>query len=341
MTHADSIAHQGAGEQMKRLAISEARALAQGVWQKLRYSAEDAAILADHVIDAELCGYGYSGLAKILNVAADPLNELPRRPITVVKETPCSALLDGGNNVGMLGMYRTTEVAIAKAKQSGIVIAGAYDTFVSGRNAYYLEMAANADLLGIHMGSARPKVAPPGGTRPRLGTNPIAFGVPSARGPIIFDMGTAAVMGSDLMLRARLNQLLPENVAIDASGAPTRDPRAAEQGSILTFGGFKGFGLSFFIQAFGLLAGAASSDKKHYGFLLVLIDPSVLVPLDVYKREVAELFDFVKNTPRQPGVEQIRIPSERAFREREARLEAGEIFVEAAVYEQLNAILNG
>src|SRR4051812_35398758 len=91
-------------ERMVRLTIAEARVLAEQAWQKLGYAEADAAIVADHVIDAELCGYGYSGLAKILNVAADPLNSQTRRPIAIASETPCSALVDGGNNVGMLAM---------------------------------------------------------------------------------------------------------------------------------------------------------------------------------------------------------------------------------------------
>lgn len=321
-----------------RLTILEARALAEQAIQKLRYAPADASIIADHLIDAELCGYGYSGLAKILNVAADTRNAKPRRPVTIVKETPCSALIDGGNNVGMLAMYQATEVGLAKSRQHGFALVGVYDSFVSGRNAYYLEMAAKAGLAGIHLGSARPRVAPPGGTRPTLGTNPIAFGLPSSCGPIIFDMGTAAIMGSDLMLKARLNQPLPEGVAIDASGLPTRDPGEAQKGSILTFDGHKGYGLSFCVQAFGLLAGTASRDEKYYGFLLLVFDPGLLVPVDAFKQEVSNLVDRIKATPRQPGVQEIRIPSERAFRERARRLKDGAIFIEQTVYEALNAL---
>ena len=315
------------------LAIEEARQLAENAVQALGYSAPDAAIIADHLIDAELCGYGYSGLAKILNIAENPRSSRPRRPCTVVKETPVSALIDGGNNVGMLSVYRATEILIDKARKSGIAVVGVYDTYNSGRNAYYIERIAKADLVGIHLVSASMQVAPLGGARPALGTNPIAFGVPTAHGAMIFDMGTAAMMGSDLMLKSRLNEMLPAGVAVDAEGRPTRDPGEARKGSILTFDGYKGFGLSLCIQALGLLAGAGSATETYYGFVLIAIDPAALVPLDRFKAEVSRLLDRVRSTPRQPGVNEIRIPSERAFREREERLAEGVISVDQSVYD--------
>lgn len=314
------------------LAIEEARYLAENAVQALGYTAPDAAIIADHLLDAELCGYAYSGLAKILNVAENPRSSKPRRACSIVKETAVSALVDGGNNVGMLSVYRATEIVIDKARKSGIAVVGVYDTYNSGRNAYYIERIATADLVGIHLVSASIQVAPLGGARPVLGTNPIAFGVPTVQGAMIFDMGTAAMMGSDLMLKDRLNELLPAGVAVDAEGRPTRDPGEARKGSILTFDGYKGFGLSLCIQALGLLAGAGSATETYYGFVLIAINPAALVPLDRFKEEVTQLLERVRSTPRQPGVGEIRIPSERAFREREKRLADGVISIDRTVY---------
>jgi LDH2 family malate/lactate/ureidoglycolate dehydrogenase len=80
--------------------------------------------------------------------------------------------------------------------------------------------------------------------RPAVGTNPIAFGLPSADGPVVFDMGTSAFMLTDAAYRERMGKLLPEGVAIDSTGRPTRDPALARQAAILPFGGYKGFGLA-------------------------------------------------------------------------------------------------
>jgi len=176
-----------------------------------------------------------------------------------------------------------------------------------------------------------------GGTRPALGTNPIAFGLPSSRGPVVFDMGTSAFMFTDLEFRERRGELLPEGVAIDAQGQPTRDPAQARLGALLPFAGHKGFGLAFVMQALGILAGSAFGVEKDSGYLIIAFQPSLLVPLDDFKRQLTELIERVKATPRQPGVPEIRIPSERAFRERELRLREG-IEIDRSMYEALKAL---
>jgi len=319
------------------LSIQEARELGRHAIGRLGYANEESAIIVDHLLDAELCGYEYSGLSKILNLAANPRYRQARSQIRVVKETPTSALFDGGHNSGMLAVYRATQVAIEKAKTSGMCIVGIYDAFNSGRNAYYLEMVCKADLVGIHLVSASPQVTVPGGKRPVLGTNPIAFGIPTLGEPILFDMATAALAGSDLMHRERVQQSLPEGVAVDAEGNSTRDAAAARLGGLLTFGGYKGFGLSLCVQMLGLLAGTPSATQQYYGFVLLAIDPAVLVPLADFKRAASELVERVKSTPRRADAGQLRLPSERAFNERSERLAAGTITLDRVVYDALTA----
>jgi hypothetical protein len=178
-----------------RLSVAEAREHAERGMRGIGYDAEEAYIVADHAIDAALCGYEYSGLAKLLNIPEHRRFKQPRLPIRVLRETEVSALYDGGNNVGMLAIYHAARAAIAKAATHGFAIVGVTNSWMSGRSAYYVEMIAKADLIGIHTAGSTRSVAPPGGTRPALGTNPIAFGLPSSRGPIVFDMGTSAFMG--------------------------------------------------------------------------------------------------------------------------------------------------
>ena len=206
-----------------RLTVAEARDHAERAMRGIGYDPEEANIVADHAIDAALCGYEYSGLAKLLNIPEHRRFQQPRRPIRVLRETQVSVLYDGGNNVGMLAMYHATRAAIAKGTTHGFAIVGVTSSWMSGRNAYNVEMIANANLIGIHTAGSARAVAPPGGTRPALGTNPIAFGLPSSRGPIVFDMGTSAFMGTDLAYRERMGQMLPEGVAIDSEGQPTRN----------------------------------------------------------------------------------------------------------------------
>src|SRR5271167_175205 len=210
-------------------------------------------------------------------------------------------------------MYHAARAAIAKAAARGFSVVGVTNSWMSGRSAYYVEMIANADLVGIHTASSARSVAPFGGARPALGTNPIAFGMPSASGPVVLDMGTSAFMGTELALRERLGQLLPEGVAIDSQGRPTCDPTAAREGALLPFGGYKGYGLGFIVQALGVLAGSAIDPEGDDGYLFIVLNPDLLIPLDDFKRQVAALIDRIKSVPTAPGVVEIRIPGERAF----------------------------
>jgi LDH2 family malate/lactate/ureidoglycolate dehydrogenase len=320
-----------------RLSVSEAREHAERAMRGIGYDEEEAGIVADHAIDAALCGYEYSGLAKLLNIPEHRRFKQPRRPIGVLRETELSTLYDGGNNVGMLAMYHATRGAIAKAAARGIAIVGVTNSWMSGRSAYYVEMIANAGLVGIHTAGSAPSVAPPGGMRAVLGTNPIAFGLPSSQGPVVFDMGTSAFMGTDLAYRERLGMQLPEGVAIDGDGLPTRDPARARRGALLPFGGYKGFGLALIVQALGLLASSGFGPIEDDGYLFVVLKPDLLVEPDAFKRQVTELIERVKGTPRQPGIAEIRIPGERAFRERERSLREG-IEIDRVVHQALAAL---
>jgi len=320
-----------------RLSVDEARGHSERALRGIGYDPEEARIIADHVIDAALCGYEYSGLAKILNIPEHRRFRHPRYPMKVVRETEVSTLYDGGNNVGMLVMYHAARAVIEKSKIRGIAVVGVTNSWMSGRSAYYVEMIAKANLVGIHTASSARSVAPFGGSRAALGTNPLAFGMPSSRGPVVLDMGTSAFMGTDLAYRARLGQLLPEGVAVDAEGQPTRDPALARLGALLPFGGYKGFGLAFIVQALGVLAGSALDPDKDDGHLFVVLKPDLLIGLDDFKGQVSELIDRIKSTPRQPGVDEIRIPGERAFRSREQSLRNG-IEIDRAVFDALTAL---
>src|SRR6266404_8893569 len=111
-------------------------------------------------------------------------------------------------------------IHLTVAAAHGIAVIGVTDSWMSGRSAYFVEMIARADLVAIHTASSGAAVAPHGGSGPVLGTNPIAFALPGADGPLVLDMGTSAFMATELQLRARLGQPLPEGVAIDREGRP-------------------------------------------------------------------------------------------------------------------------
>jgi LDH2 family malate/lactate/ureidoglycolate dehydrogenase len=322
-----------------RLSIAEARALGEGALARIGYGAEEAGIVVDQLIDNSLCGYRFAGLPRILAIAREAKTQNARTPVAIVHETATTALVDGGNNVGYVAVYRGAEIAIAKAKESGVASVGVYNSYFSGRNAYYLERIVEAGLVGMHSASGAPHIVPPGATRPALGTNPIAFGFPSADGPVIFDIGTASLMWGEVLLAAETGEELPEGVAFDADGNPTRDGKAAAKGGVAAFGGHKGYGLALAIQALGLLAGAAlpRGQAQDYGFLFLVVDPGAMLPSNPFPQQMADLVRAIQATPRRDGVAEIRVPSQRAFRERERRRAEG-ILVDCAVVEALNAL---
>jgi LDH2 family malate/lactate/ureidoglycolate dehydrogenase len=313
-----------------RLSVAEARALGEQAMRGVGYEREEARILTDHVIDAALCGYEYSGLPKLLNVAEDPRFKAGRRPMRVVKETGVSVLFDGGNQSGMLAMYYATRAAIDRASAHGVALVGVDDIWMSGRSAYYVEMAARAGLIAIHTVAAPPMVAPLGGAKAALGTNPIAFGFPMDGDPLVIDLGTSAFMGTDLQFRQRLGLPLPEGVAIDERGRPTTDAAAARRGALLPFGGHKGYALALAMHALGVSA----------EYLFIAFKPDLFVPLEDYRRALGAEIAAIKATPRQDGVDEIRIPGERASRER-ARLAREGIEIDRRIHDALLRLAEG
>src|ERR1700689_202312 len=190
-----------------RLTIPEAHQLAARVMATLGHDAADSELIADHLIDCELRGQGYGGLARALSIAERMERQGDhRRPISVLHETPVSARLDGGDHIGYVVAHRATTLAIEKAEAAGIAMVGASDTWYTGMLSYYAEMAAARGLVSIIASNASPWVAPHGATEGRMGTNPICFGFPSADEAIIFDIGTSAIIHAEVTLASRLRK---------------------------------------------------------------------------------------------------------------------------------------
>jgi LDH2 family malate/lactate/ureidoglycolate dehydrogenase len=326
------------------LSVAEARALGEAAMRGAGYDEEEARILTDHVLDAALCGYAYSGLPKLLNVVDSPEFKRPRHPVAVIRETPVSALLDGGNNTGMIAAYRASEAVIARAQTAGFAIVSMANTWMTGRSAYYCEMIAKAGLVVIHTVASPPAVAAFGGSKPVLGTNPVAFGFPTDREPLIIDMGTSAFMGTDLHYRERLNIPIPEGVAVGPDGLLTTDPHQAKLGALLPFGGpqggYKGFGLALAMEALGTLSMGMQADDSVSGYMFIAFKPDLFTPIEEYRRELTKRIDVIKASPRQPGVTEIRIPGEHGQATRTRMLREG-LDLDRKIYNALQRLSQG
>jgi hypothetical protein len=157
----DSKVTDATGNDRVRMTTAGARALGEAAMRGAGFADDDdARILTDHVLDAALCGYEYSGLPKRLNVVEYSDFRLPRRPVAVVRETGATAMLDGGNTTGMVAAYRAAEATIARAEANGLAIVCLANTWMTGRSAYYCEMIARAGLVVIHTVAAPPSRRP-------------------------------------------------------------------------------------------------------------------------------------------------------------------------------------
>jgi LDH2 family malate/lactate/ureidoglycolate dehydrogenase len=323
-------------EDAVRMSVKEAQELGEKALRSLGLTAEEAAITTAHLVDAATWGYEFAGLPRILVIAERPEMKKPRKPVSILRETPVSALLDGGNHTGYISVLRAADIAIDKVSKSGVAVIGLRNSWFSGRNAYYMEKIARAGYVALYVASSTPTVVPPGAARKTLGTNPMTIALPGKVNPFIFDMGTASVMSGEILMKAFLGEEFPEIMGIDKNGKPTRVARELVEGGVSAFGGHKGYGLSVAIQALGLMVGSRlrNGDVCDFGYLLIAFDPELFMPKEQFTAELEELLTRIRGLPKQAGVPEIRIPSERGFQEREIRRKQG-ILVNKVVVERL------
>lgn len=326
------------------LSILEARALVHASMVAIGHTSTEADIIADHLIDCELRGLSFGGLPRALSVIerirATPT---PRQPIKIVKESPVSAALDGGDQVGYLVAQRATEIALQKARTTGIAVVTANQTWYTGMFSYYLEQITAAGFMGFIAGSGGRRVAPHGGTEGRFSTNPIAFGFPSEETPVIWDIGTSAIMLGEVVLAQRMGELLPAGLAFAPDGEPTRDPGAALEGAFTVWGGHKGSGLALVVQLLGMMSGASAAPPKlrDCGFFMLVIDPGLLTDADDYARRVSEFASELRDTRPLDPAKPVRVPFERSAAEREKRRADNRIEVADQIHEALIAVAAG
>jgi LDH2 family malate/lactate/ureidoglycolate dehydrogenase len=321
-----------------RMTVEQARGLVNQAMLSLGYDAAEARAIADHLIDCELRGVTYGGLARAVSIAdRTSRTGVSPAPIRVVKETPVSASIDGAEHIGYVVAVRATELAIEKASVSGIAIVGASNTWYTGMLSYYAEMVAARGLVSIIASNASPWVAPHGATEGRFGTNPICVGFPSAGEPVIWDIGTSAIMHAEVKLAQQLSRQIPDGVAFDRDGHPTRDPAAALAGAFVAWGGHKGSGLGIVVQLLGALAGgpAIPGELSGFGMIVIAIRPDLLTTAADFERSVASYAEAIRSARPIAGGPPVRAPFDRSRAERARRLAEDAIEVPDAVYSRL------
>ena len=239
----------------------------------------DAKTIVDVLIFAEESGVSSQGIVKLVGPRGLQHNKAKHQP-KIVKESPATAMIDGGNSLAMIAVDKAVGLAIEKAQACGVSVVGTNNTTTSsGTLSYFIKKITNAGLVGIITTRSPNVVATQDSIDPLLGTNPIAIGVPTSTDPVILDMSTAAITYFGVVKASHSGDQLPEGVAIDSEGVPTTDPDAALKGALLPFSeSFKSSGLGIMIELMSgpLMGSGASTREGDMGHMIIAINPESL-----------------------------------------------------------------
>ena len=287
----------------------------------------EARCVGESLIGANLRGYESHGVMRIpfyLDMVANG-GVVPNAEFEIVNEGPATLAVNGNWGFGQVLANQLTHKLMDKARSSGTATGTMYHSSHIGRLGEYCEMAASKKLVSMVMvnthGVAR-RVAPPGGKVPRLGTNPLAIGVPFEDEAIVLDFSTSATAEGKVRVKQIAGEQCPEGWILDSEGRPTTDPNALyadPPGTILPMGGeqtYKGFGLALMIDIFcGAISGGLCSRETPITpngncVFMTLIDPNHFGGADHFGGEVTQLVEFVRGCPRIDGVDRIMLPGD-------------------------------
>ncbi len=305
---------------------------------------EEAQRVADHLVGANLRGHDSHGVirtpAYLALAAAGTLK--PGAPSSIVGESASTALLDGGWNYGQIVGYHATELAITKARETGIGWVSACNSGHIGRVGAYGEQIVAAGMIafgGVNSPGTR-LTAAHGGAHRRLGTSPIMIAMPGTTPgePFVLDMATSVIAEGKVRVAVNRATLLKPNLIIDGDGEPSTEPRDfygtgpnPRPGALLPVGGetggHKGFGLNIAMEALsGILSGAGTSvegQRGTNGVFIMALDPERFVAADVFVSMMSTLLGFVKEPPYAPGVSEVLTAGEPERRMMAERLATG------------------
>jgi uncharacterized oxidoreductase len=290
--------------------------------------AKEADVVSRSLIGANLRGHDSHGvmrvpfyIGKIKEGAVHPDSHL-----TVERETPAVVIGDGGWGFGQVVSHELLERLIVKAQTIGIASGTLRRAAHIGRLGEYAEAATAQGLTAIIIANthgAGQRVAPVGGKRGRLGTNPLCIGMPGGKsGPFVLDFGTSATAEGKVRVKKIAGQPVPLGWVLDADGNPTTDSNAiyAEPpGSILPMGGdqaYKGFGLAYMIEM--LCGGFSGGPCVHANppppmgncAMFLVLDPKLFAGADHLAREAAQLEKYVRTVPLREGVTTVTLPGD-------------------------------
>jgi L-2-hydroxycarboxylate dehydrogenase (NAD+) len=327
---------------------------------------EDAKIIADVLITSDLWGIRSHGVAhlKMYHERIKVGLQLPVTYWTVTKETPTTAVIDGGNGMGMVVGYHAMQLAIQKARQYGMGAVAVRNSSHYGVAGYYPLMAIQEGQVGISFTNAHPSIAPTFGVQPMLGTNPIAVGAPTDEPfPYLFDAATSIAPRGKIEIAARANKPIPEGWVISQDGTSATDSNGMiaemNKGTVALLplggmgelmGGHKGYGLATMVEIFSAafqngtyLWGLTDTDEQgkaqflRIGHFFLAINIEHFLPLADFKQITGNILRELRNSPRVPGEERIYTAGEKEY-ENTQRVQVEGVEIAPGVQKALNVL---
>ena len=313
---------------------------------------EEAAIIGESLARANVAGHDSHGIIRLEQYVGMVRSGdiIPGAPTEIVRETACTAVVDGGWNFGQVVARRAVELGIRKAREFGTGTVSMRNCNHLGRLGEFTLLAAEAGMLcfaTVNNHGRGNLVAPFGGSDGRLSTNPLSFACPGPERPVLVDITTSVVAEGKVRLKKNAGQPVPEGWIIDSEGRPTTDPDdlyTSPRGAILPFGGVvghKGYALGVMVDLLsGALSGAgvshSSTCRNGNAAFFTLVDIEKFVPLDEFLENVGVLERHLKASPPAPGFQEILMPGEPELRAEERRMREG-IFVDEETWRQFVA----
>ena len=303
---------------------------------------EDAKIIVNVLITSDMWGIRSHGVAhlRMYHERIKAGLQLPVTNWTVIKDTPTTAVIDGGNGMGMVVGYYAMQLAIQKARQYGMGSVAVRNSSHYGVAGYYPMMAIKEGQTGISFTNAHPSIAPTFGVQPMLGTNPIAVGVPTDEPfPFLFDAATSIVPRGKIEVAARANKPVPEGWVTSQDGTPATESNGmiALMNKGLTallplggvgelMGGHKGYGLATMVEIFSAafqngtyLSGLHDTDAEgnpqflRIGHFFLAIDVEHFLPLAEFKRITGNIMRELRSSQKAPDQARIYTAGEKEY----------------------------
>jgi ureidoglycolate dehydrogenase (NAD+) len=324
----------------KATPVSDLEQLCRSILQKCGMRDADARIAADVLVTTDTYGVYTHGVKCVAGYVARlqagglKANAVPR----IVREGPGWAIVDGQSALAMVTSVLAMNTAIEKARQTGIAYVGVQNSCHFGAAGYYVNLAAQADMIGLAMANDTPSMVTPGACKPVLGTNPFSYAVPAGdESPIFLDIASSAAAIGKIRIAKALGQKVPDTWLVDADGLPTSDAAAYPHAAApQPFAGHKGYGIALMIEVLaGLLSDgsirwdveswtdAAPSRPTHHGGAFLAIDVGQILPLQSFKARLDAMIRDIRQTPKAKGAERICVPGEMEWEKRRAALAYG------------------